>query len=57
VVSTVLLPVTVILGFFGVSNLNTVPSLAQPADFAAKVASCVVVSVGILAVFRGKGWL
>jgi magnesium transporter len=53
-VSTVLLPVTVIVALFS-TNIQGVP-LDQPWDFPLMIAAMVVVSVAILIAFRRKGW-
>jgi magnesium transporter len=57
VVSTVLFPLTVILGFFGASNLDAVPALTGKEGFIAMIMSCLLVFVVILAIFRRRGWL
>jgi magnesium transporter len=57
IVSTVLLPVSVILGFFGTSNLQNVPFLTSAGGFVLMVVSMLVVTVSTLYIFRRLGWL
>lgn len=57
IVATVLLPASVILGFFGTNNLQGLPVLTQVPGFFLMVAIIVVVSAGNLLTFRAKGWL
>jgi magnesium transporter len=57
IVSTVLLPASVILGFFGASNLQNVPFLTSAGGFVLMVVSVLVVSIGALYLFRRLGWL
>jgi magnesium transporter len=57
IVSTVLLPNSVIVGFFGTNNLQTIPFLAQSGGFVLMLFAIAAVSGGILAVFFRRGWL
>lgn len=57
IVSTILLPASVILGFFGTSNLQNVPFLAQFPGFVLMVVSVVAVMVSVLVLLRRQGWL
>lgn len=53
-VSTLVLPATLILGFFG-TNFEGVP-LYQPAAFWVMIASIAAVTVVIVSLFRRRGW-
>lgn len=58
-VSTILLPSTLVLGLFGTNfatSIRSVPS-GTPLGFAAMVATMALVSVGVLAAFRRRRWL
>lgn len=57
IVSTMLLPASVILGFFGTSNLQNVPFLTSAAGFVLMLVSILIVSLGTLSIFRHQGWL
>lgn len=57
IVSTVLLPASVILGFFGTNNLQDVPALVHAPGFFLMLGSIVAISAAILLTFRAKGWL
>ncbi len=57
IVATVLLPASVILGFFGTNNIQGVPLLTQLPGFFLMLAAIAVISVTILLTFRSKGWL
>ncbi len=57
IVATVLLPASVILGFFGTNNIQGVPLLTQLPGFFLMLAAIAVISVAILLTFRSKGWL
>ena len=57
IVSTTLLPASVILGFFGTNNIQALPILTQPAGFALMVSCILLISALILWTFRHKGWL
>jgi Mg2+ and Co2+ transporter CorA len=56
IVSTVLLPASVILGFFGTSNLQSVPFLTSTGGFVLMVVSVLAVCIGALYIFRHRGW-
>ena len=57
IVSTVLLPASVILGVFGTSNLQHVSFLTSTGGFVLMVVSVLAVSLGTLYLFRRQGWL
>ncbi|HEU5438695.1 MAG TPA: magnesium transporter CorA family protein [Ktedonobacterales bacterium] len=57
IVSTVLLPASVILGFFGTNNVQEVPLLVHTPGFFLMLGSIMAISVAILLAFRAKGWL
>lgn len=57
IVSTVLLPASVILAFFSTSNVPNVPFLTSMLGFVLMVVSVLAVCVGTLYVFRRQGWL
>jgi magnesium transporter len=57
IVSTVLLPTSVILGFFGTNNIQDIPALTQFGGFVVMVATILVISAAILLTFHRKGWL
>jgi magnesium transporter len=57
IVSTVLLPASVILGFFSASNVQTVPFLTSAGGFVLMIVSILAVSLGALYIFRRQGWL
>jgi magnesium transporter len=57
IVSTVLLPASVILGFFSASNVQTVPFLTSAGGFVLMILSILAVSGGALYTFRRQGWL
>ncbi len=57
IVATVLLPASVILGFFGTNNIQGVPLLTQLPGFFLMLAAILVISVTILLTFRAKGWM
>ncbi|HEX8032483.1 MAG TPA: magnesium transporter CorA family protein [Ktedonobacterales bacterium] len=56
-VSTVLLPASVILGFFGTSNLQSVPFLTSTGGFMLMVVTVLAVCTTALYIFRHQGWL
>jgi magnesium transporter len=55
VVATILLPATVITGFFG-TNFPSVPMNTRP-FFVVMVTSILLISAGLLVTFRRQGWL
>lgn len=57
IVSTVLLPASVILGFFGTNNIQDMPLLTHATGFVLMVASIVLISAITLLLFHRKGWL
>ncbi|MGZ3714289.1 MAG: magnesium transporter CorA family protein, partial [Ktedonobacterales bacterium] len=57
IVSTVLLPASVILGFFGTSNLQSVPFLTSTGGFMLMVVSVLAVCTTALYIFRHQRWL
>jgi magnesium transporter len=56
VVSTVLLPTTVVLAFFG-TQFKSMPGLYSPTAFVVMVAIILAMTSGILLAFYRKGWL
>lgn len=56
IVSTLLLPWTVVSGIFGM-NFDVIPLSHQPLGFFAAVGVMVAVTIGLLYYFRRKGWL
>ncbi|MGH2389473.1 MAG: magnesium transporter CorA family protein, partial [Chloroflexota bacterium] len=57
IVSTMLLPTSVIVGFFGTNNLQTIPLLVHPAGFVIMVLIIISLSGGALVYFFRQGWL
>ncbi len=57
IISAVLLPTSVIVGFFGVNNLADLPVFTHPAGFVLMIALIILVSVSILLTFRRKRWI
>ena len=57
IVSTVLLPASVILGFFSASNVQTVPFLTSAGGFVLMIVSILAVSLSALYIFHRQGWL
>lgn len=57
IVSTVLLPASVILGLFRTKNHQDVPLLVHTPGFFLLLASTLAIGVVILLTFRAKGWL
>ncbi len=57
IVSTTLLPMSVIFGFFGVNNLGTVPLFMQPGGFVLMMLIIGAISGGSLLYFSRQGWL
>jgi magnesium transporter len=57
IVSTTLLPMSVIFGFFGVNNLRTVPLLEQGGGFLLMVLIIAAICGGALLYFSRQGWL
>jgi magnesium transporter len=57
IVSTTLLPMSVIVGFFGVNNLGAIPLLLQPGGFVLMVLIIIAISGGALIYFSRQGWL
>lgn len=56
IVSTLLLPWTVVSGIFGM-NFDLIPLSHQPLGFGTALGVMLVVTVGLLYYFRRKGWL
>jgi magnesium transporter len=57
IVSTILLPSTLIFTFFSTQTIQTIPLLTHRAGFLLMILSVICVSVIILWRFRHKGWL
>lgn len=57
IVSTMLLPTSVIVGFFGTNNLSTIPLLVHPAGFVIMVLIILALTGGALVYFQRQGWL
>ncbi|MFO7172358.1 MAG: magnesium transporter CorA family protein [Bacillota bacterium] len=56
VISTIMLPLTVITGFFGM-NFTHIPGLHSPWGFWGATAFMVALGLGMLYVFRRRGWI
>ena len=56
-VSTVLLPSTLVFAFFSTNSIQDIPILTHRLGFLLMVASVICISVMILWRFRHKGWL
>lgn len=57
IVSTTLLPITVILAFFGTNNIQSIPLLTHTGGFLIEIAVIVVISASILGIFHRNRWL
>jgi magnesium transporter len=57
IVSTVLLPASVIIAFFSASNVQNFPFLTGAGGFVLMVVSVMAVSLGALYIFRRQRWL
>ncbi len=57
IVSTILLPASVLFGFFGTNNLQAVPLLMGMGGFVIMLAMVALISAGSLLLFHRKGWL
>lgn len=57
IVSTILLPASVLFGFFGTNNLQNFPILTSAVGFIIMMALILLISAGTLLLFHRKGWL
>jgi magnesium transporter len=57
IVSTILLPASVLFGFFGTNNLQAAPLLMGMGGFVIMLAMVALISAGSLLLFHRKGWL
>jgi magnesium transporter len=56
ILATIMLPLTLVTGYFGM-NFDFIPFLKDPNGIWYTTAGLLIVSIGMLAYFKRKGWL